>query len=92
MHKRSNFRLGFLILTVLFTYCAYTAIGQQSVLYSKKLELQKMQSKLDEEKKTNDELKKQQETINSERYIEKIAREKLGMVKQGERVYVDVGK
>jgi len=29
--------------------------------------------------------------IQSDEYVEKIAREKLGMVKKNERVYVDIG-
>ena len=40
----------------------------------------------------NKELNKQKEMINSDEYIEKVAREKLGMVKKGERVFVDVGE
>ena len=40
----------------------------------------------------NEELKKMKENINSDEYIEQIAREKLGMYYPNERVYIDVEK
>lgn len=37
-------------------------------------------------KKENEQLKKQLEAISDEEYVEKIARDKLGMVKEGESI------
>jgi cell division protein FtsB len=51
-----------------------------------------LQAKIKEEEKNMEELKKQKDIINSDEYIEKIAREKLGMVKKGEKIFVDVNK
>jgi len=92
MRKGKKFGFGTVILLIVFVYLAYTAVGQQKVLFAKKVEINKMQNKVTDEAKTNDELKKQQKILNSDGYIEKVARDKLGMIKQNEKVFVDVGK
>ena len=43
----------------------------------------------DELNKNKEDLKAEKEIINSPEYIEKLAREKLGMYLQNERVYID---
>jgi len=73
-------------------YFAYIAIGQQKIIYAKKVEKSKLEEKVREELKLNEELEKEKEIMNSDEYIEKVAREVLGMVKENERVYVDIGQ
>ncbi|OGO80460.1 MAG: hypothetical protein A2Y21_11240 [Clostridiales bacterium GWC2_40_7] len=92
MSKRKKSKLGLVLLMVIFIYFAYTAVGQQKILYMKDVELKKVQSEIDEETKENEKLKEEQEELNSDEFVEKTAREKLGMVKKGERVYFDIGK
>jgi cell division protein FtsB len=92
MRKVKKFRFGTVILLMLFVYLAYTAVGQQKILFAKKIEMDKVQNKVSDELKTNDDLKKQQKMLNSDEYNEKVARDKLGMVKQNEKVFVDIGK
>lgn len=92
MSKRKKSKLGLVLLMVIFIYFAYTAVGQQKILYMKDVELKKVQSEIDEETKENEKLKEEQEELNSDEFVEKTAREKLGMVKKGERVYFDSGK
>lgn len=92
MSKRKKSKLGLVLLFVIFIYFAYTAVGQQKIIYMKEMELKKVQSKIDEEKKENEILKKEKDQLDSDEFVEKTAREKLGMVKKGERVFVDTGK
>ncbi len=92
MRKRKKSKLGLVVLMVIFIYFAYTAAGQQKILYMKDADLKKVQSKIDEETEENQKLKEEQKALDSDEYVEKIAREKLGMVKTGERVYYDIGK
>ena len=73
-------------------YSTVTMIEQQKILSAKNNELKSVQSKIDEERKTFEELKKQKENVNSDEYIERVAREKLGMVKYGEKIFVDVNE
>jgi cell division protein FtsB len=54
--------------------------------------MKNIEAKIIGENKQNETLKKQKDTMNSDEYIEKTAREKLGMVKPGERVFVDVNR
>ncbi|NJD01055.1 MAG: septum formation initiator family protein [Ruminiclostridium sp.] len=92
MSKRKKSRFGLVLLMVFFIYFAYTAAGQQEALYLKDAELKKVQSKIDEEAKENKKLKEEQQQLDSDEFVEKTAREKLGYVKKDERVYIDIGK
>ncbi len=51
-------------------------------------ENERVKSKIEELKMSNKELEKRIETLKKDKlYIEKVAREELGMIKQGEKVY-----
>lgn len=90
--KKGKGTLGILILLFIFLYLSYIAVNQQRIIFDKNLELSRLEEKIAEEKTVNEELKKESEIIQDDEYIEKIAREKLGMVKKNERIYVDIGK
>ena len=90
--KKGKGTLGILILLFIFLFLSYTAVNQQRIIFNKNLELSRLEEKIAEEKTVNEELKKESEIIQDDEYIEKIAREKLGMVKKNERIYVDIGK
>lgn len=92
MSKRKKISFGVFVLFAIFLYLSYVAVGQQKLLNAKSIELSKVESKIDEETKTNEELKKEKEMIGSDEYQEKVARDKLGMVKANERVFVDIGQ
>lgn len=92
MKKGKRSTIGVFILLAIFLYLSYIAVSQQKLLNAKGLELVRMEDKIEYETKLNEELTKENEMIQSDEYIEKIAREKLGMVKRNERVYVDIGK
>lgn len=92
MSKRKKSRIGLILVIAFIIYFAYIAVGQQKVLYLKDIEMKKVQSKIDEELAENEKLKNEKDLLNSDEFVEKTAREKLGMVKKGERVYVDIGK
>lgn len=81
-----------IVLIVLSIYSAVTMIDQQKILYAKNIELKSIQSKIEDENKNKEELTKQKGTVNSDDYVERVAREKLGMVKHGEKVFVDINK
>jgi len=92
MNKRRKNSFGIFILLAIFIYLSYIFINQQRLLYAKSIELNKIENKIAEEEKLNEELNREKEMIQSDEYMEKIAREKLGMVKKDERIYVDIGK
>jgi cell division protein FtsB len=92
MNKRKKPALGIYILLLIFLYLSYIAVDQQKLLHAKNLELEKIETKIREEELLNEELAREKEMIQSDEYKEKVAREKLGMVKKNERVFVDIGK
>ena len=92
MNKGKKSGVGILVLLVIFLYLAYIGVGQQKLLYAKNLEKIKIENKIQDEMKVNEELEKEKEIINSDEYIEKVAREKLGMVKEDDKVFYDTGK
>ena len=47
-------------------------------------------SKIEEQKTYNDELVSEKENVNSKEFIEQMAREKLDMYTENERVYIDI--
>mgnify|MGYP001316411657 CR=1 FL=1 len=92
MNKRKKSRWGTFILLGFLAYFAYTMCIQQDILYTKQKELESLQSKIENVKRENEKLKKEKESIYSDEYYEKVAREKLGMVKPGEKVFFDINK
>ena len=46
--------------------------------------------KINEEKNKTEQLKRLEVLYETDTYIEKIVRDKLGFVKQGERVFIDI--
>ncbi len=91
MNKRKKPPFMILVLCLAFLYFSYLAIGQQRILDAKNLEMAKIEKKIEEEERANEELKREIEIIDSDEYKEKVARERLGMVKKNERVFVDIG-
>ncbi|MFZ5986553.1 MAG: FtsB family cell division protein [Bacillota bacterium] len=90
MNKRKKPNWGLrIILGVAIVYLGFVLIKQQGIIYNQHVELKQIQAKIEKEKELNKKLVKQKEEVSSDEYIEKIAREKLGMVRHGERVFVD---
>ena len=92
--KKVNIKkfIVFLAFFVLFLSLAYRFIHQHySLSVREKLETE-YQEKISEAKLKNEQLEKELENSKSDEYLEKMAREKLGLVKPNERVFVDVTK
>lgn len=90
MNKRKKSKFGIVLFLGAIAYLTYLLISQQGILYAKQAQLDSINSKIQAEEENKEKLIRQSEEINSDESIEKIAREKLGMVKHGERVFVDV--
>ena len=67
-------------------------IDQQKMLYMKNIEMNSVNNKITSQNKIKEDLQKQKKILNTDLYVEKVAREKLGMIKSGEKVFVDVNK
>ena len=73
----------------IFAYVLYVFIGQQKTLNSYKKTQQLYAKQLDTQLAYQKSLNETKANINSNEYIEKVAREKLDMYLPNERVYVN---
>ncbi|NLE24576.1 MAG: cell division protein FtsL [Clostridiaceae bacterium] len=80
------------LLAVVLIYAAFTFTAQSNDLYILNLEIKQLEQKIAKEEAEKQRLMEESDEISSDESIEKIAREKLGMVKDGERVFVDTNK
>ncbi|ABN53860.1 MAG TPA: septation inhibitor protein [Hungateiclostridium thermocellum] len=93
MNKRKKRSWGLIIITgALMMYLGTVLVKQQFIINSQRQQLKQIQENIEQEKELNEKLLRQKEEIASKEYSEKIARESLGMVKNGERVFVDVNQ
>lgn len=91
-NKKVNSLLKKILVLMFIIYFVYTVIAQQKTLNSYAMEKEKYNDNIETAQEEQDELKEMKENINSDEYIEQIAREKLGMYYPNERVYIDVEK
>lgn len=94
MKKKSNLFRNFLIIA--FIVWVVMLIKQQFNISQYNEELKTISEKIevaeDELNQNKQDLEEEKQNINSTEYIEKLAREKLGMYLQNERVYIDSNK
>lgn len=86
--KRFKYFIVLFLIILMMIY--YTVFGERGLLHLKKMrhDLGKIKAMSEEVKKENDKLKKEAYLLQSDkRYIEKIAREDLGLVQEDEIIY-----
>lgn len=52
--------------------------------------MKNIQGKISAQERQNEQLDQQKEELNSDEYIKKTAREKLNMVNDGDKIFVDI--
>ena len=87
--KRKNLFKKLLIIAFLI-YFIYTLISKQRTLNSYANMKDSYNDDIEIAQEENQELQEMKDNINSDEYIEQIAREKLDMYYPNERVYIDV--
>ena len=81
----------FIILTILIIYVSLTFINQQKTLNQYTKNYEDLTSQIEKQKEYNEQLSKKKEDIESNDFIEDMAREKLDMYLPNEKVYMDQG-
>ena len=89
MKKRVNWP-KVLILLFLMVYATYTFIKQEIEINKYEKEKLAYLEQINLANKKHEEYKHYSEYVNTDEYIEKIAREKLGMLLPEERVYIEI--
>lgn len=80
-----------LLILIVAIYAIFTLVNQQKTLNQYSQNSKELTTQIEEQKAYNEELAKEKENVNSEEFIEQMAREKLDMYYPNERVYVDKG-
>ncbi|MDY3031729.1 MAG: septum formation initiator family protein [Clostridia bacterium] len=68
----------------------FKGIMQQPQIYANKQRIAELEEKIAYEKTRQIEIDELSEKVNTDEYIEKIAREKLGLVKNNSKIFIDV--
>ena len=76
------------VLCALCIYFAYTVFDQQLSLNELNRDLAQVEERLATARQANAALKAEKENLSEAEYIEKTAREELGMTKEGELPYI----
>ena len=80
-----------LLFVLLIGYAVITLVNQQITLNRYNEEQAKLTEQIKDENSHKDELLATKNNVNSEEFIEQMAREKLDMYLPNEKVYVDAG-
>lgn len=73
-------------------YVVCTLISQQINIHNQNKEIKKWNVEIEEVKKENERLKDEVKMSESDQYVEKIARERLGLIHKGESTIIDKKK
>ena len=79
-------------LIIFIIYISMIFINQQKTIASYNNQKSYYQSKIKDAEENKETLLSEKSNLNSDEYIEKIAREKLDMYSENERVYIDINK
>ncbi len=90
MTKSKGSKIWFILFMCFLLYFAVTFINQQRLFYARQNELDELNEKIAQEEKTSRELKELMQIVGSDEYVEKIAREELGLIKENERIFIDI--
>ena len=92
--KKINFRIFLkrILFCLLFIYFSCQLVSQQVKFSKLKEENALVDAKIEMAKKEQENLNAELESINSEDYLRRIIREKLGFTKPDETVFVDASK
>ena len=84
-----KFIVSFVVL-VFSIYFICTVIGQQVTLNRKNVEIKALNEQIEEAGRETERLREELESVNDPEYMERMARERLGLVTPNERVYIDL--
>lgn len=92
MKKQKKFKLLTFIVIASVFYFGYTLYTLQVSISQKELKNQELQKNIYSETVKNQQLLKQKSLINTDEFYEQMAREKLGYIKDNEKIYIDTNK
>lgn len=79
-----------IFVTVFAVYAAFTLVSLQIQIGAKREEQQALQKQIEEQSLRNAEIEALLNSEENDEYIARIARDKLGYISPGERIFVDI--
>jgi len=92
MKKQKRFKLWTFILIASICYFTYTLYMLQININDKQIKNAQLQKDIYSETIKQEQLMQQKALINTDKFYEEMAREKLGYIKDNEKIYVDTNK
>lgn len=91
MNKKKRRSWGLIIITGCFVLnLGMILIRQEKMMRDQQKELENLRLSIESENDLNKRLVQQKEEVDTDEYKEMIARRELGMIKDGERVFIDI--
>lgn len=87
---KKRLRISRFVLVGIILYFIYVCINQQQAMDLYDKEAENYKNEIVAAQKENEKLQHIRDNVNSEEYIEEVARQKLGMYLPNERVYIDI--
>lgn len=88
-YKINYFRIAFILFAI---YFVFSFVKQQLKLNEYNIQIGHIEDTIQTVNKKTEELNESKDKLNDAEYIEQVAREKLGLVKPYEKVFIDVNK
>ncbi len=88
--NKSIYRVLGIIFIAAFSFMFIKGVLNQPQITKNKAQIAELEEKIDYEKKRIEEVEELKTKVDSDEYIEKVAREKLGMIKRDEIVFIDI--
>lgn len=83
-------RLPFLIVSAVVAFFLIKGIAQQPKITQNKDEIESLNTQIAKQEQKINDLDDLKTKVDTDEYIEKVAREKLGLVKENEIIFIDV--
>ncbi|MBR2215407.1 MAG: septum formation initiator family protein [Selenomonadaceae bacterium] len=90
--KKRGINWYYVLIAVIILYFSSVLIHQQFYLNQVGADKQTAESRVDQARAENEALKAERDRLNDRAFIEKVAREELGLTKPGELPYSSAGK
>ena len=71
-------------------YVTYVMTVQQPIMQAKTKQLNEIKTLLEEAQQKNLDLREQLLLVESDAYVEKVARERLGLIMPGEKIFIEL--
>lgn len=91
-NRRGKMRISLLIPILFIGYCAYTLFDQQIQLNKYNSQISMYEKEIESKNELISYYNEQKNNVNSDEYIEEVARESLGLVKPYEKIFIDANK